>query len=78
MIVAWNSNMANEFRAGWMTCLDKSMSKWVNKYTCPGYTVVPRKPWPFVNEYHTICCAISGILFALELVEGKNRPKKKS
>ena len=77
MLAAWNTNMANEFRAGWMTCLDESMSKWVNKYTCPGYMVVPRKPWPFGNEYHTICCAISGILFALELVEGKDKPRER-
>jgi hypothetical protein len=35
---------------------------------------VPRKPWPFGNEYHTICCAKSGILWALEIVEGKDAP----
>ena len=77
MLAAWNANMANEFWAGWMTCLDESISKWVSKYTCPGYMVVPRKPWPFGNEYHTICCAMSGLLFALELVEGKDKPNQR-
>ena len=37
---------------------------------------MPRKPHPFGNEYHTICCGLSGILFSLELVEGKDRPKE--
>ena len=39
---------------------------------------VPRKPRPFGNEYHTICCGISGILFKMQLVEGKDRPKELS
>ena len=35
---------------------------------------VPRKPHPFGNEYHTICCCISGVLYKVDLVEGKDRP----
>lgn len=26
------------------------------------------------NEYHSICCDESGIMFAVEMVEGKDRP----
>ena len=37
---------------------------------------VPRKPWPFGNEYHTLCCSLSGILWQLELVEGKDSPSQ--
>jgi hypothetical protein len=37
---------------------------------------VPRKPWPFGNEYHTIACGVSKILYNLELVEGKDEPKE--
>ena len=48
-------------------CLD-------NEYTCPGYMFVPQKPHPFGNEYHTIGCCISGVLYRVELVEGKDRP----
>ena len=35
----------------------------------------PRKPHPFGNEYHTACCAQSGIMFAMEIVKGKDRPR---
>ena len=74
LIDAWNKNMQNNFKSGYITCLDESMSTWNNKFTCPGWMFVPRKPRPFGNEYHTICCGVSGVLFAMELVEGKDRP----
>ena len=77
MIKAWNDNMASSFGPGWVSCLDESMSPWTNKYTCPGHMCVPRKPWPLGNEYHSICCCISGLMYAIELVEGKDRPKQK-
>ena len=35
---------------------------------------MPRKPQPFGNEYHTVCCSLSGILGQMELVEGKDSP----
>ena len=74
IIQAWNDNMAEQFQAGWVTVLDESMSKWVNKYTCPGFMVVPRKPWPLGNEYHSIVDCQSDVMFAIELVEGKDVP----
>ena len=37
---------------------------------------MPRKPRLFGNEYHSICCGLSGIMFAVELVEDKDRPKE--
>ena len=61
---------------GWITCLDESMSIWFNKWSCPGYVFCPRKPNPFGNKYHTIACGLSGILFAVEMVEGKDRPSE--
>ena len=76
MVKAWNDNMCAVFSAGWITCLDESMSIWTNKWTCPGYVFCPRKPHPFGNEWHTISCGICGILFAMELVEGKDRPSE--
>ena len=76
IIKAWNDNMENVFKTGYITCLDESMSSWMNRWTCPGWMFVPRKPRPFGNEYHTICCGLSGILFGMELVEGKDRPKE--
>ena len=63
-----------EFISGWVICLDESMSSWLNRWTCPGWIFCPRKPHPFGNEWHTACCGLSGILFAFELVEGKDAP----
>jgi hypothetical protein len=33
---------------------------------------VPRKPHPMGNEYHSVCCNAIGIMFGIELVEGKD------
>ena len=73
---AWNDNMRENFTASWLSVLDESMSKWLNAFTCPGFMCVPRKPWPLGNEWHTICCAKSGVMYCVELVEGKDRPKE--
>ena len=76
MLQAFNDNMARIFLSSWVICLDESMSIWHNKFTCPGWIYCPRKPHPFGNEYHTACCGKSNILFSLELVEGKDRPRQ--
>ena len=73
-IDAWNENMERRFIPSFMTCLDESMVAWLNKWTCPGWVHLPRKPHPFGNEYHTIACAATHIIFHVELVEGKDRP----
>lgn len=74
IVQAWNDNMRDEFFSSWRNCLDESMMVWTNEWTAPGFMVVPRKPKPFGNEWHTICCGETGILFYMELVEGKDRP----
>ena len=66
--------MSSQFNPGWLNCLDESMSVWTNKFMHPRLMFVPRKPWPFGNEYHTVCCCTSGIMWGIELVEGKDRP----
>jgi len=68
--------MMRKFSPSWISCLDESMSKWVGKYSCPGFMCVPRKPWPLGNEYHTIACGTSGVLYQVELVEGKDTPRQ--
>ena len=78
MLRAWNENMDEEFVASWISCLDESMSKWLNKWTCPGFMFVPRKPWPCGNEYHSICCSISGVMYRIEIVEGKDAPREEN
>ena len=59
IIEAWNANMTEQFTPSWVSCLDESMSTWTNKYSCPGWMFVPRKLWPFGNEYHMVCCSLS-------------------
>ena len=73
---AWNSNVTEQFTPIWVSCLDKSMSTWTNKYSCPGWMFVPRNPLTFGNEDHTVCCSLSGILWQMELVEGKDSPSE--
>ena len=76
MIYAWGSNMNNTFAPGYMNCLDKSMSMWTNKFTCPGFMFVPCKPCPFRNEYHMVCCCLSGIMWGINLVKGQDHPQQ--
>ena len=75
MIDAWGANMNMAFATGYMNCLDESMSVWTNKFTCPGFMFVPRKPWPFGNEYHMVCCCRCDIMWGIELVEGKDESR---
>ena len=72
MISCWNENMSKQFIPSWINCIDESMSKWVNEFTCPGFMFIPRKPWPFGNEYHDACCAESDIIWSVDLREGKD------
>lgn len=76
-IAEWNTNMDVEFKSSDTTCLDESMSKWVNQYTCPGFILCPRKPWPLGNKYYSIGCCKSKVMFRIELVEGKNEPRQR-
>ena len=68
--------MSTKFIPGWISCLDEPMMIWKNKFG-PGWVVLPRKPHPFGNEWHTICCAMSVVVFFVELVEGKDCPKER-
>ena len=75
-IAAWNANMHMNYSPSWIVCLDESMSLWTNMFTCPGFVFCPRKPWDRGNEYHTIACGFSTILYFAEMVEGKARPNE--
>lgn len=77
VITAWNKNMSDIFTPSWVSCLDESMSPWNNRWTCPGWMFVPRKPHPFGNEYHSICCAETMIMYGIEIVEGKDAPPQR-
>ena len=74
MLTAFKKHFANTFVPSWIACLDESMSIWNSRWTCPGWVFCPRKPHPQGNDYHTICCGETGILFDFEVVEGRDRP----
>ena len=76
MVQAWNDVMSKILIPIWINCLDESMSIWHSRWTCLGWVFCSRKPHPFGNEYHTICCCMSGILYQVEMVEGKDHPKE--
>jgi hypothetical protein len=44
LIESWNQHTQHCFSPGWVNCLDESMSVWTNRWTCPGWMFVPRKP----------------------------------
>ena len=72
---AFNSHYEENYSPSWISCLDESMNSWHNKF-CPGFMVVPRKPHPFGNEYHTIADGDQGkpIMWRAKIQEGKDRP----
>lgn len=75
MICTRNANqMANIFLVTWVVCLDELMSIWQNQWTCPRWVFCSDKPHHFGNKYHTVCCGLSGIMFSMEIVEGKGCP----
>jgi hypothetical protein len=74
LILAWNEHMQAILVAAWALCLNESMSIWNNCWTCPGWVFCPCKPWPVGYEYHTSCCGLLGIMFVMEMVEGKDHP----
>ena len=73
--------MEEEFDPGLESCMDKSMNVGKDP-TSTGWMVVPWKPHPFGNEYHSICdgdLAVgkgNPIMVHVELQEGKDCPSE--
>ena len=70
---AWNHNMAQQFLPSWINVIDESMTEWFNKWA-PRFMCVGRKTHLFGNEWNTICCALTSILWRSKIVEGNHRP----
>ena len=68
--------MAENSNPSWVSYLYKSMSMWFIRCTYHGWMFVLSKYHPFDYKYHTIACGKSGILYAIEIVEGKDHPKE--
>lgn len=75
LVDSFNEHMEKILTPSWANCLDESMSLQINKQTCPGFTHIPHKPHPKENEFHTIACGLSLILWRLKLRKGKDRPR---
>ena len=76
LMTAWKLNMKEEYILSWVSCPDKSISIWFNRWTCTGWMFVPRKPHHFGNEYHMISNGYSGITFDTDVVKGKDHSKE--
>ena len=74
LVEAWNYNMSTNFIPGLISCLEESMMIWSNNVG-PSCIVIPKKTHPFGNEWRTICCTMSVVVYFFELVEGKDQPK---
>ena len=60
-----------------VSCLGESMSIWTSSWTCTGFIFVPRKSHLVRIEYHIITDGLCGILFVMEIFEGKEKPKER-
>ena len=69
-----NLNMAEGFNPLLINVLDKSMMKWFKKYA-PGFMCVGRKPQPFGNKMHSVCCGLTSILWRAQITESKYLPQ---
>ena len=59
---AWNQNMDQQFFSSWINVLDESMMEWFNTWAT-GFMCASRNPHPFGNEWHTIYCALTSIMW---------------
>ena len=41
MIKAFNNHYESEYSPAWLSCLNKSMNSWLNKF-CPGFMLIPK------------------------------------
>lgn len=67
----WNKHMEDVFTPGHTVCLDESMLRPMHSWMA-----VKRKPAARDAGYYPLYCAETGILFKVDLVEGKSRPKE--
>ena len=64
---AWKQNMSQQCFPSWINVLDDYMMEWFNKWAL-GFMCVIRKPHPFGNKRHTICCALTSILWREQIL----------
>jgi hypothetical protein len=71
---AWNLNMKENYSPSELNVLDESVMFWLTQRTCPGWMCLPRKPWKFGGEWHTVSDKPNCVIFRAENSQGKDRP----
>ncbi len=67
--------MKTIFDPSWISSLDQSLVTFLNEFFL-NWVCAKCKPRPFGNEYHSIACCISKIIFHIELVKTKKEQPK--
>ena len=68
MVKVCNDHITSILLTSWEIFLYEPTSIYHILCTCPGWILCPQKLHQFGNEWHTTCCAFSGILFVVNLV----------
>ena len=71
-IVAWNDHTKRVFMPYWLLCLNEYMPVWMNKFIFPGFLLFSCKTHPNGNDYHTICCSKSVIMYVWKIFKGRD------
>ena len=64
-----------EFNPLWLVCIDESMVAFHNTHA-PKWISLNINPHLFGNDHYEIACCEKKLVFSMELVEGKNKPKE--
>jgi hypothetical protein len=59
MIDAFNIHYPSKYKPSWLSCINKSMNSWLNKF-CLRFMSLSRKPHPFGNKFHSIAGGDNG------------------
>ena len=71
-----NQNMVEVLDYSQILHYNKSISLQLNRQTCPGWIFVLRNPQSMSNEYHSMCCGLSSIMFMINLVKERDKLKE--
>ena len=72
----WNSNIAGNFYLSWFIVMYESINEWIYLFTFTRWMFFPHNPYPFGKEYHTSVCALSKIIYCVDIVEGKDQERR--
>ena len=76
IIVERNNHMNDDFIPSLVSCLYYFISVCTNNFTFPGCVFIPINPHPKENQYHTMFCVESIIMYMWEFFESKDCPKE--